>query len=300
LDDSLAPPPGLPERRPRWGWHLALFAATFVTALTAGSWFWEGTLDPRASWLENLSPARLSQGIPYAVLLLAILLAHELGHYVACRRYGVPATLPYFIPGIPMLVGTFGAVIRIKGRIPSRKALFDIAAAGPIAGFLVAVPVMVVGVVRAIEIPPDPTAGGSLGPPLFSTVLERLFHGTADIRVNGIYGAAWVGMLVTSMNLFPVGQLDGGHAVFAVAPRAHRVVSWCTIAAVFALVVSQTVLLASVSSYTLWLVILLLLRGRHPRLGEEEAPLGRGRIAIAVMLALIFVLTFIPVPLSFN
>lgn len=294
------PSPDIPERRPRWGLHLTLFGATFATAVMAGSWFWEGTLDPNGSWAENLAASRLAQGIPYAVLLLAILLAHELGHYVACRRYGVPATLPFFIPGIPMLVGTFGAVIRIKGRIPSRKALFDIAAAGPIAGFVVAVPVMVVGVLRAIEIPPDPAARGSLGPPLLSTILEHLFHGSADIRVNGIYGAAWVGMLVTSMNLFPVGQLDGGHAVFALSPRAHRIVSWCTIAAVGALVASQTVLLASVSSYTLWLVILLVLRGRHPRLGDEQAPLDRGRVALAVLLALIFVLTFIPVPISLD
>ena len=300
LDDSPAAPPGLPERRPRWGWHLTLFGATTVTAVMAGSWFWEGSLEPAASWADNLAPARLAQGLPYALLLLAILLAHEMGHYVACRRYGVPATLPYFIPGIPMLVGTFGAVIRIKGRIPSRKALFDIAAAGPIAGFVVAVPVMVLGVMRAVEIPPEPATGGSLGPPLLSTILEHLFHGSADIRVNGIYGAAWVGMLVTSMNLFPVGQLDGGHAVFAVSPRAHRIVSWCTILAVGALVAAQTFFLASVSSYTLWLVILLVLRGRHPRLEDEGAPLGRTRVAVAMALALIFVLTFIPVPISFD
>jgi membrane-associated protease RseP (regulator of RpoE activity) len=236
--------------------------------------------------------------VTYASLLLLILGAHEMGHYLACRYYGVPATLPFFIPGPPMLIGTFGAVIRIRGVIPSRRALFDIAAAGPIAGFVVALPILVIGVARAVELPPSvETHGLGLGPPLISAVFETLFHGDAYLQVGSLYGAAWVGMLVTSMNLFPVGQLDGGHALFAISPRAHRIVSWVTILAVAIWVVGQTVAQRSLSAYTIWLVVLLLLRTRHPRLRDEGDPLGPGRIALAVLLAAIFVVSFIPTPI---
>jgi membrane-associated protease RseP (regulator of RpoE activity) len=268
----------------------------------AGSWFWEGTFDLGASWADLVDVSRLAPGVTYASLLLLILGAHEMGHYVACRYYGVPATLPFFIPffvpGVPMLVGTLGAVIRIRGPIPSRKALFDIAAAGPIAGFLIAFPLLIVGVARATELAPTKEVHGlALGPPLCSLIFERLFHGDAQLQVGSVYGAAWVGMLVTSMNLFPVGQLDGGHALFAIAPRAHRIVSWVTVSGVAALVVVQSVAQRAPSAYSLWLLILLVLRGRHPRLLDESEPLGAGRGSLACLLAVIFILTFIPTPL---
>jgi membrane-associated protease RseP (regulator of RpoE activity) len=221
-----------------------------------------------------------------------------MGHYFACRYYGVPATLPFFIPGPPMLIGTFGAVIRIRGTIPSRRALFDIAAAGPIAGFLLALPLLVFGVANAVVIQATTEPRGlALGPPLCSWFLEHLFHGEAELQVGSVYGAAWVGMLVTSMNLFPVGQLDGGHALFATSPKAHRIVSWLTIGALALLVVVDTIAERTPSAYTLWLIILLGLRGRHPRLVDESEPLGAGRIALAIVLVVIFVLTFIPRPL---
>lgn len=299
--DAGTPPWSYPPGRRRAWMHAGLLAATFVTTSVAGSWFWEGTFDFSLPWLELLAFERIAHGLTYAVLLLLILGAHEMGHYFACRYYGVPATLPFFIPGPPMLIGTFGAVIRIRGTIPSRKALFDIAAAGPIAGFVVAVPVLVLGVARAVELPPDlDLRGAGLGPPLLSTLLERLFHGSADLQVGSIYGAAWVGMLVTSMNLFPVGQLDGGHAIFALSPRAHRAVSLATIVTVAAWVVGQTVFTRTPSAYTIWLVILLIMRGRHPRLRDEDAPLGAARAAIAVLLGIIFILSFIPTPFVVN
>jgi membrane-associated protease RseP (regulator of RpoE activity) len=264
----------------------------------AGSWIWEGTFDLEASWGALVDVSRLSQGVPYAALLLLILGAHELGHYFACRYYGVRATLPFFIPGPPMLIGTFGAVIRIRGAIPSRKALFDIAAAGPIAGFLVALPLLVIGVANAVVLTPSTEPHGlALGPPLCSWFLEHLFHGDAPLQVGSVYGAAWVGMLVTSMNLFPVGQLDGGHAVFAAWPSRHRFISWTTIVAVAMLVVVQTIVEQTPSAYSLWLVILVVLRDRHPRLLDESEPLGAGRLAVALALAVIFVLTLIPTPL---
>jgi membrane-associated protease RseP (regulator of RpoE activity) len=264
----------------------------------AGSWIWEGTFDVNASWRALLDVSRLASGVTYATLLLLILGAHEMGHYLACRYYRVPATLPFFIPGPPMLVGTLGAVIRIRGTIPSRKALFDIAAAGPIAGFVVALPLLVLGVASATELPATKELHGlALGPPLCSWVFERAFHGSATIMVGSVYGAAWVGMLVTSMNLFPVGQLDGGHALFAISPRAHRVLSFATIGALAVLVIVQSVVTRSPSAYSLWFVILLVLRDRHPRLLDESGSLGRGRILLAIALALIFVLAFIPMPI---
>ncbi len=295
MNDSYAAPRG---DRPRLWLHAGLLIATFFTATMAGSWVWEGTFDLDASWSALVDTSRLARGVPYAVLLLLILGAHELGHYFACRYYGVPATLPFFIPGPPMLIGTLGAVIRIRGAIPSRRALFDIAAAGPIAGFVVALPLLFIGVATAKVLPSTPESQGlALGPPLLSWLFERLLHGEAPLQIGSVYGAAWVGMLVTSMNLFPVGQLDGGHALFSVSPRAHRLVSFATIGVVSLFVVAQSIAQRSPSAYSLWLVILLALRDRHPRLIDESQPLGSGRLSLALALALIFVLTFIPSPI---
>ena len=298
MNDFPTAPPAFTDPRPRLWLHMGLLIDTFLTATMAGSWIWEGTLDLDASWGALVDVSRLAHGVTYASLLLLILGAHEMGHYIACRYYGVPATLPFFIPGPPMLIGTLGAVIRIRGAIPSRRALFDIAAAGPIAGFLVALPLLILGVANATVLPLTKDLHGlALGPPLSSWFLEHLLHGDAPLQVGSIYGAAWVGMLVTSMNLFPVGQLDGGHALFAISPRAHRVVSWATIGGLAVLVVAQSVAHRTPSAYSLWLVILLGLRGRHPRLIDESEQLGPGRLAFAFALAVIFALSFIPSPL---
>jgi len=295
MNDSYAAPRG---DRPRLWLHAGLLIATFLTATMAGSWIWEGTLDLDASWSALVDVSRLAHGVPYAALLLLILGAHEMGHYLACRYYGVPATLPFFIPGPPMLIGTLGAVIRIRGAIPSRKALFDIAAAGPIAGFVVALPLLIVGVAKAKVLPVTAESHGlALGPPLVSWFFEHLMHGDAPLQVGSVYGAAWVGLLVTSMNLFPVGQLDGGHALFSISPKAHRVASFATIGAVAILVVAQSIVQRTPSAYSLWLLILLGLRDRHPRLIDESEPLGTGRLSLAFALAVIFALTFIPSPI---
>lgn len=298
MNDSPAAPPALPARL----WlHLGLLIATFLTATMAGSWVWEGALDLDASWRALVDIRTLAHGVTYATLLLLILGAHEMGHYFACRYYGVPATLPFFIPGPPMLIGTLGAVIRIRGAIPSRRALFDIAAAGPIAGFVVALPLLILGVASATVLPATNDLHGlALGPPFCSWLFEHLLHGDAPLQVGSVYGAAWVGMLVTSMNLFPVGQLDGGHALFAISPKAHRIVSYATIGALAVLVVVQSIAYRTPSSYSLWLLILLALRGRHPRLVDESGPLGSVRIVLAILLAAIFVLAFIPTPISID
>lgn len=270
--------------------HLSLLLLTFATATFAGGFFWGGSA-------TLLGPEVWRLGLPYSIPLLAILGAHEMGHYLACRRYGIRATLPFFLPGIPP-VGTFGALIRIRAPIPNRRALFDVAAAGPIAGFAVALPVLVAGILTAepSAVPLHEAGTLVLGPPILSSLLSSWIWDDADLLVGPLYGAAWVGMLVTSMNLFPVGQLDGGHAAYAISRKLHRVLSWGTLGALLAFVVASAVYDSSLSGYALWLLILAFLRDRHPRLLDESVPLGGWRLAIAVGLALLFVLSFIPVP----
>ncbi|HEX8423663.1 MAG TPA: site-2 protease family protein, partial [Pyrinomonadaceae bacterium] len=238
-----------------WARHVALFVLTATTATVAGVGQAlmaanipesEPNLAAPAHWLGYIwyvpayyflsvrellrqaftHPELIAQGATFAAALLAILLAHEAGHYVACRRYKVAATLPFFIPAPPLfLAGTFGAFIKIKSPIPSRRALFDIGVAGPLAGFLVIIPVAVAALLTAQPAPPalvDNAAHAAAG--TFITfndpALLRLFGHALGVQLDNIapnpfYFAAWIGLLVTSLNLLPVGQLDGGHAVFA-------------------------------------------------------------------------------------
>lgn len=290
--------PQASEGERRWV-HLALLGLTAITTSAAGAWFWEGAIDAGDGWRRLADLEVLSRGAAYAAWLLAILGAHEIGHVLACRYHGIPSTLPYFVPGLPP-VGTFGAVIRIRGAIPNRRALFDVAAAGPIAGFVVTVPALVAGLVAAAPSQGEPQGGELLlGAPLLSVVIGHAIHGDVPLRVGSAYGAGWVGLLITSMNLFPTGQLDGGHAAYAVSRRLHRVLSWATCGGLGAWVVAQAIETSSLPAYALWLVVLVVMRDRHPRLLDESTPLGRGRTAVALVLAAIFVLAVIPVPLEF-
>src|SRR5829696_264204 len=230
-----------------WLRHAALFLLTGLTAAWAGLSFMlpfadaEPALAAPAAPLDYLlyvpkyyllalaatgsyalaHPQLIYDGLKFAASLLSILLAHEAGHYVACRLYGVDATLPFFIPvPPPFLAGTLGAFIKIRSPIPSRRALFDIGVAGPLAGFLVLIPVACAALLTATPAPPLPAEGGFIifnDPPLLRLLAPALGVGDlAGIAPNPFYMAAWIGLLVTSLNLLPVGQLDGGHAVYAV------------------------------------------------------------------------------------
>ena len=306
-----APPRPTPGRR-RLGLHLALLLLTLFTLVWAGGSYWAPPINPATGTpfdpLElllrvlggdgDLFGKIIVGGMPYAVWVFAILLAHEMGHYLACRYYGIPATLPFFIPA-PFMLGTLGAVIRIRGRIPSRRALFDVAAAGPIAGFLVALVPLTTGLSSANPSLIDPELHGVVtehGKPLLRIFLGIFLTPHESIQINALYGAGWVGMLVTSLNLFPVGQLDGGHAAYAVSPQWHRPLTWLTLAGLLGVVLYQAVVIRQVPVYTLWFVILLWMRDRHPRLLDETAPLGPGRSLIAFLLVVIFALSFILVP----
>jgi len=246
----------------------------------------------------------LGGGLLLAVTLLLILGAHEFGHYFACRYYGVRATLPFFIPAPPFPLtpfGTFGAVIKMKEPIRSRRALFDIGIAGPLAGFVLALPAALVGLLIA-KAAPDAVPHGVpvFNDPLLFILITKLFRLPAATEWNPIYWAAWAALLVTSLNLFPVGQLDGGHVVYALAgPRLHNIISRIVFALVAVLAILSVVLYSS-PIWILWTLVLgFLLRVGHPPTYVDE-PLGRGRIALAVAAALVFLACFMPFPITIS
>ena len=250
----------------------------------------------------NLEP--LAKGLLFTFTLLTILGAHELGHYFACRYYGIRATLPFFIPAPPAitLFGTFGAVIKIKAPISSRRALFDIGIAGPLAGFAFALPASVIGLVFAKAAMPADTASltgaAQFHDPLLFIVITDLLGLPKWIEWNPIYWAAWGTLLVTALNLFPVGQLDGGHVLYALVGRQlHKWVSALTAVAVVSLA-ALAFYLHQPPVYFLWaLVLLFLLKVGHPPV-IDEAPLGKARVALAIFALLVFLLCFMPFPIT--
>ena len=305
---------------PRVLLHSVLLAATAITTtITGAAWTVQAQdessvlgllISPTLAVLKetatgNLDP--LAKGLLFTFTLLTILGAHELGHYFACRHYGIRATLPFFIPAPPTitLFGTLGAVIKIKEPIRSRRALFDIGIAGPLAGFAFALPAAVVGLIFATPAPPAAISAANSGgiqfnDPLLFILVSKLFGLPKWIDWNPIYWAAWGTMLVTALNLFPVGQLDGGHVLYAIAGR--RVHTWvsrvvaigCALLAVLSIVWGQPPV------YVLWtLVLLFLMKVGHPPVIEEE-PLGSARIALAIFALLVFLLCFMPFPITSN
>ena len=305
---------------PRVLLHGVLLATTAITTTITGAAFTVQAQDdssvlgllisPTLAVLKetatgNLDP--LAKGLLFTFTLLTILGAHELGHYFACRHYGIRATLPFFIPAPPTitLFGTLGAVIKIKEPIRSRRALFDVGIAGPLAGFAFALPAAVVGLIFAT--PATPAAVAAVGSggiqfidPLLFILISKLFGLPKWIEWNPIYWAAWGTMLVTALNLFPVGQLDGGHVLYAIAGR--RVHTWvsrivaigCALLAVLSIVWDQPPV------YVLWtLVLLFLMKVGHPPVIEEE-PLGSARIALAIFALIVFLLCFMPFPITSN
>ncbi len=229
---------------------------------------------------------------------MAILTAHEFGHYLAARHHGVPATLPYFIPA-PFLFGTMGAVIRMSPFIPNRRALFDIAAAGPLAGVVVAVPVSLIGVMLSQRIPvQEGGLGIELGDPLLFDLFERVLFGTGGegmvLMLHDVGFAGWVGLFVTALNLIPIGQLDGGHVSYAVfGRRSFRValIAFVTLVVVSAMTGAQ---------YALLLLLLFFTGIRHAPTTNDSVPLGRARARVALLLLVIFLVCFVPVPFAFD
>jgi membrane-associated protease RseP (regulator of RpoE activity) len=266
-----------------------LFAVTVLTTLAAGA------LQAGVNPIEN--PWEIWKGIPFSFTLLLILGCHELGHWLASRRHGVSVSLPYFIPG-PTLVGTFGAFIAMKSPISDRNALIDIGAAGPLAGLAVTIPVLFVGLSLSQVVPVVQTEGVGihLGEcALFSTI-NWIVNGTIapdqDVILHPVAFAGWIGLLVTSLNLIPVGQLDGGHIIYAIFGNRQREVAW--------MVVGLLLVLGIVGweGWLIWGGILLILGVRHPPVIYEWGALDNKRLAIGYLAMFCFALTFMPIPFT--
>lgn len=274
---------------------ILLFLATVVTTLGAGAMM--AGADPFTD------PVALVEGVPFSAALLVILLAHEFSHYITSHRHGVRASLPMFIPA-PTLAGTFGAVIRIESPIPDRRSLLEIGIAGPLAGFLVAVPIAVAGlnlshVAQNTGAAAGAGAGGAtaigLGSSLLFTLLERLVLGqlpeNASLVLHPVAFAAWIGLFVTAINLLPVGQLDGGHVLYALAGRRQEGISRAVV-----LVLAPLGFLWW--GWFLWGGMLLLMGPRHPPVLAEQSPLGTRERVLGVIAALLLLLTLAPAPFT--
>jgi membrane-associated protease RseP (regulator of RpoE activity) len=297
-------PPYFFEKKRVW-LNIGLFILTILSTFVVG-------LDWSASYLfadrsSEQVKALMAAGILkdpkviflsliYAAVLIVILLGHELGHYLTCRYYRISATLPYFIPA-PTLIGTMGAFIKIKSPISKKQQLFDLGVAGPLAGFILALPALTVGLAMSKVVLAIPRAEALFfGEPLILKFIGSLFFRNIgpgyDIVLHPVAFAGWVGVLVTALNLFPVGQLDGGHVSYAVFGPKFKIP-----ARVF-LVLSIIMSIFFWVGWLVWGLLILVLGLKHPRVLDESTPLGTVRIMIGLVVFLIFIVSFIPAPLK--
>ena len=282
--------------------HGLLFVLTIVTTTLVGA-------DQYAGFLADFKQpgpipmpvlGLLLRGFWYSATILGILGCHELGHYFACRYYNVDASLPFFLPVPISITGTLGAFIRIREPIPQKRMLFDIGIAGPIAGFLVAVPALFFGVAMSHVVKvPDNFVGLELGEPLLFKLASWLLWGSTpngySLNLHPMAFAAWFGLLATALNLFPIGQLDGGHISYAVLGPRSTAVTFFMLGVALAL----TFFSASWIVWTGLLMVMLFMVGpRHPRVFDEEEPLDRTRLLLALFAVVIFALCFTPAPIQ--
>ena len=283
-----------------WFIHIGLFFLTLITTTAFGNALAASFAEGR-SLDEDLYVTSILQlfhgnilawkGLVYSIPLLLILFAHEMGHYLTCRRFRVRATLPFFGPS-PTLLGTVGAVIWIRSPIYSRKSLFDIGVAGPIAGFAMLIPFLIAGVMLS-HVSGHGQSAISFGTPLLLRVFEMArFPGISaqGIALHPLAIAAWAGLLATAMNLLPIGQLDGGHILYALfGPKTHGLVSLIAIAGLALLGIIY-------KPWWIWAALMFIFR-RH-QLVYDRTPLGRGRMAIACGAAVMLILSFCVVPVD--
>jgi len=278
---------------------ITLITTTVGGALMALESIPEGFSFWRIIWMVLTNPLMLLKGLPYSLALILILGSHELGHYLTCRHYGVQATPPFFIPFLP-LFGTMGAVIRM-GLTPNRRTLIRIGAAGPIVGFMIAIPVTAVGIMLASV---DVMQPGTLefGEPLIFKFLVWLIKGPLEpgqeVVMNPLVTAGWLGFLVTSLNLLPLSQLDGGHIAYGLLGRKRIWLALATYGLMAAVVVGTYVRFRQLSVWLVWAAITLLIGFRHPPAEDEITPLKTSDILIAVAAFIILVLTVMPIPLQ--
>jgi len=308
---SEPPPKRFRRLRRRWlnslPFHALLFLLTCLTTLFVGTHValnYERNF-PAFNWDISRAffagifhdPSMLTLGIPFSFTLLSILLAHELGHHFTCRYYGIEASYPYFIPA-PTLIGTMGAFIRIKTPITTRRALFDVGISGPLAGFIVALPALVVATLKCQAVIPASFPDSiTLGNPLAITLLGKILRpglNPGSISLQPVGCAAWVGLFATALNLLPIGQLDGGHILYAALGDKHRTVSRGLFLALVPLGVFCW------AGWMVWAVVLLFVGLRHPVVMMPSEPLDNVRKTLALVGALLFILTFVPTPFAIH
>jgi membrane-associated protease RseP (regulator of RpoE activity) len=277
-------------------WHIVFFIATSFTTLTAGA-----VIDGIDVIKE---PSRIIEGFPFAVTLMTILLTHELSHYLASRRNNTHATLPFFIPGPPFyivngvfvpLIGTFGAFIKMKSPILTRQALVEIGASGPLAGFAISVIACIIGLnISTVVSISAGTSHSIANDSLLFWVLSKSIIGiipnNAEILPHPIAYAGWLGLFVTSLNLIPVGQLDGGHIAFALLGDKHKHVS------VVLIIILALMGIFVWEGWAIWAGLLILLGIKHPPILYWELPLDRRRKRLGLIALIVFVITFVPCP----
>jgi membrane-associated protease RseP (regulator of RpoE activity) len=332
VDQFYLEPASIRPTAKTWALHALLLLVTLATATIAGVLFPFGSIDSLPAsdpqtWPELVDfvitlPERylgliatavhylwtdtnfLIDGLSFSVSLLFILICHEMGHYVACRIYRVDATLPFFIPTPPMIgpAGTFGAFIRIKSPMPSRRAVFDIGVAGPIAGFVALIPVAIIGVLK-LQAAPRLAVNGeiSFADPLLMRLLGAVFgHDPTTSIGNPFFYAAWIGLLVTALNLIPSGQLDGGHAIYAVfGKRVHHFTGRIAFVIMAALAIIGFVFYSSPSGFLVTILLGIMMRVRHPE-PYDQTPLDSKRRIVAFLVLVIFVLSFTLFPIRIN
>lgn len=274
----------------RFRLQIFLFCLTIVSTLFAGAQFYV----PAEEIFQD--PTLLFKGIPFSFSILSILLAHEMGHYITSRIYGVDVTLPYFIPA-PTIFGTMGAVIRMRSPIREKSVLFDIGAAGPLAGMVVAVPLIILGLGES-RIGTIPVGDGPViyfGESILFQLITNLVVGEipegTDLILGPVAFAGWVGLLVTALNLMPIGQLDGGHIAYALFGRRQRVIARLF----FILLIFMGIFYFQ--GWLVWALLVLIIGIDHPPVRDDALPLNGKRKSVAWLSFLIFILTFVPTPI---
>jgi membrane-associated protease RseP (regulator of RpoE activity) len=268
--------------------HILLFIATFFTTLIAGA-----LLNGVIPWEE---PEKIYRGLPFSLTLLLILLVHELSHYFTSRKHHVSATLPYFIPA-PPIIGTFGAIIKMRPPIPDKRSLIDIGASGPIGGFIIAIIACVVGL-NLSEVKPSGSLDGSIafGSSLLFTFLSDIVLNVSpedyDVLLHPVAFAGWIGLLITSLNLLPIGQLDGGHIVYALFGEKHRLIAKITIPVLIVMGITLW------PGWIVWAVLMLIMGYKHPPVVYPHIQLDKNRKIIGWISFAIFILTFTPMPVK--
>ena len=281
-------------RWPRVPWQAVLWLATAATTFASGVVGWQPVVLGLDADVVSALPVHWARGLAYMLAVLAVLGAHEAGHFVAARIHGIPATLPFFLPVPVMLTGTLGAVIGMEGSRANRRQLFDIALAGPLAGLVLAVPALVMGMVGGAPNDDPLFAMPPLARWLMALVRPDLLA-SGGIEPNPLYMAGWVGLLVTGLNMIPISQLDGGHVVYALfGPRANWLARSLLIAAIAGIV------LLGRYNWIIMVVLVTLIGADHPPIRDEGTRLDRFRTALGLASLLIPLVTFMPEPLRLD